>query len=67
MLRPGDISTLAPSRDNFHTFEAGPSGAVWIDITTAHGKEGAGDFSYLRLSPPTTEPAWAMCSRRAGA
>jgi len=50
-LRPGDISTLAPSRENFHTFEAGPSGAVWIDISTAHGKEGAGDFSYLRLTP----------------
>jgi hypothetical protein len=53
-LRPGDIGTLAPSRDNFHTFEAGPSGAVWIDISTAHAKEGAGDFSYLRLSPNDT-------------
>jgi hypothetical protein len=51
VLRPGDISTLAPSRDNFHTFEAGPSGAVWIDISTPHGKEGAGNFSYLRLTP----------------
>jgi hypothetical protein len=53
-LRPGDIGTLAPSRDNFHTFEAGPSGAVWIDISTAHAKEGAGDFSYLRLTPNET-------------
>ena len=53
-LRPGDIGTLAPSRDNFHTFEAGPSGAVWIDVSTAHAKEGAGDFSYLRLTPNDT-------------
>lgn len=50
-LRPGDIGTLAPSRDNFHTFEAGPSGAVWLDVSTAHAKDGAGDFSYLRLAP----------------
>jgi len=50
-LRAGDISTLAPSRENFHTFEAGPSGAVWIEVSTAHRKEGAGDFSYLRLTP----------------
>jgi hypothetical protein len=50
-LRRGDIGTLAPSRDNFHTFEAGPYGAVWIDVSTAHAKEGAGDFSYLRLTP----------------
>jgi hypothetical protein len=51
-LRAGDISTLSPHHDNFHTFEAGPGGATWIDVSTPHATEGAGDFSYLRLTDP---------------
>jgi hypothetical protein len=47
-LRPRDIATLTPSRDNIHTFEAGPNGARWIDINTELAP-GSGDFSYMRL------------------
>ena len=49
-LGAGDISTLSPMRDNFHTFAAGPQGAVWMDLSTSHAEKGAGDFSYLRLT-----------------
>lgn len=65
LLRPGITSTLTPSRDNFHTFEAGREGAVWIDLSTPHGGPGAGDFSYLRLTAPpktgeTVEARWGL-------
>jgi len=43
----GRISTLSPSRDNIHCFEAGKTAARGIDINTLHGKN---DFSFLNLS-----------------
>lgn len=49
-LKPRDIATLTPSRDNIHTFEAGPRGARWIDVNTELAP-GSGDFSYMRIAP----------------
>jgi hypothetical protein len=43
----GRISTLSPSRDNIHCFEAGKEAARGIDINTLHGKN---DFSFLNMS-----------------
>jgi hypothetical protein len=53
-LEPRSVMTLTPMRDNIHTFEAGPDGARWVDFNTAHAPD-AGDFSYLRLMPRTSE------------
>lgn len=41
------VNTVAPERDNIHTFKAGGRGARGIDLTTMHGAQGA--FSYLKL------------------
>lgn len=41
------VNTVAPERDNIHTFKAGGRGARGIDLTTMHGAAGA--FSYLKL------------------
>jgi hypothetical protein len=49
MLGARDVVTLTPDRDNIHTFEAGPDGALWIDISTLHAEPGSTKFSYLRL------------------
>jgi hypothetical protein len=51
-LEPRSVMTLTPTRDNIHTFEAGPDGARWVDFNTAHAPD---DFSYLRLMPCTSE------------
>jgi hypothetical protein len=48
-LRPHDVVTLTAMRDNIHTFEAGPEGALWLDISTPHANSDGSDFSYLRL------------------
>jgi hypothetical protein len=45
VLTPRRTSTLSPTRDNIHYFEAGPDGARGIDITTGYG--GTGNFSFL--------------------
>lgn len=46
-----DVVTLTPERDNIHTFEAGPEGALWVDISTPHPNGTATNFSYLHLYP----------------
>ena len=51
VMGPGRISTLSPSRNNIHCFEAGPDGARGIDITSPHG--GDGKFSFLTLDYDT--------------
>jgi hypothetical protein len=47
-LAAGSISTLAPGRDNIHTFTAGPQGARGIDIGTLHADADHG-FSFLDI------------------
>jgi predicted metal-dependent enzyme (double-stranded beta helix superfamily) len=64
-LKSRDIATLTPSRDNIHTFEAGPNGARWIDINTELAP-GSGDFSYMRLTPATSERTGELYQARWG-
>jgi hypothetical protein len=64
-LKPRDITTLTPSRDNIHTFEAGPNGARWIDINTLLLPQ-AGDFSYMRLTPAASERTGELYDARWG-
>ena len=64
-LKPRDIATLTPSRDNIHTFEAGPNGARWIDINSLL-VPGAGDFSYMRLAAATSERTGDLYQARWG-
>jgi hypothetical protein len=47
LLRPGRSTSLTPERDNVHTFEAGPEGALGFDINTV--LPGEGDWSTLEL------------------
>lgn len=47
LLRRGDLTTLAPTVDNIHTFVAGPSGAAWIDIAVPNGPDVG--FAYLSM------------------
>lgn len=47
LLRPGSVATLSPSRDNIHTFRAGPQGATFVDLSTPHGEQN--DFTYLQI------------------
>lgn len=46
LLRPGLGSSLTQARDNIHTFQAGPEGAMGIDINTF--LPGDGDWSMLK-------------------
>jgi hypothetical protein len=47
VLRAGRSTSLTPDRDNIHTFEAGPEGAVGFDLNTF--LPGEGDWSMLEL------------------
>jgi hypothetical protein len=47
VLRAGRSTSLTPERDNIHTFEAGPAGALGFDINTF--LPGEGDWSMLEL------------------
>jgi hypothetical protein len=47
ILRPGRSTSLTPERDNIHTFEAGPEGALGFDLNTF--LPGDGDWSMLEL------------------
>jgi len=49
ILRPGEASTLSPSRDNIHTFQAGSHGARFVDLFSLHGDDVG--FSYLDIEP----------------
>lgn len=49
IMSRGRVNTLTPSRDNVHSFDAGPEGARGIDITSLHGDER--QFSFLRIDP----------------
>ncbi len=47
------VNTVAPHRDNIHTFRAGAKGARGIDITSMHGA--SAPFSYLQIGEPAGE------------
>jgi hypothetical protein len=47
LLRPGRSTSLTPRRDNIHTFEAGPEGALGFDVNTF--LPGEGDWSGLQI------------------
>jgi PCO_ADO len=47
VLRAGRSTSLTPHRDNIHTFEAGPEGALGFDLNTF--LPGEGDWSMLEL------------------
>ena len=55
LLRAREASTLSPARDNIHTFEAGPSGARFVDLFSIHGEDVG--FSYLDVEPAPASPA----------
>ena len=48
LLRPGRSTSLTPDRDNIHTFEAGPKGAMGLDINTI--LPGDGDWSMIEAA-----------------
>lgn len=54
-MRPGVVNTMAPQRDNIHTFTAGKDGARGIDIGTLHGTDQG--FSFLKLTEKPVDPA----------
>jgi hypothetical protein len=47
ILRAGRSTSLTPERDNVHTFEAGPEGALGFDLNTF--LPGEGDWSMLEI------------------
>ena len=47
IMAPGRLNTLSATRDNIHTFQAGPRGARGIDISTYHGPDVG--FSFLDI------------------
>jgi predicted metal-dependent enzyme (double-stranded beta helix superfamily) len=47
------VNTVAPHRDNIHTFRGGAKGARGIDITSMHGA--MGPFSYLKIEDAVNE------------
>ena len=54
-LLPGRMTHLTQSRDNMHTFRAGPEGATLVDFNTRF--EGAADFGLFRYEDdPEGEP-----------
>lgn len=55
LLRPQQATTLSPSRDNIHTFHAGPEGARFVDLFSIHGNDVG--FSYLDVEQQPTTPA----------
>ena len=54
VLRAGRSTSLTPERDNIHTFEAGPEGALGFDINTF--LPGEGDWSMLELDESSGRP-----------
>ena len=54
LLRPRQATTLTPSRDNIHTFRAGPGGARFVDLFSLHGRDVG--FSYLAIEPAPAAP-----------
>ena len=53
-LRAGRSTSLTPERDNIHTFEAGPQGALGFDINTF--LPGEGDWSVLEIDESSGRP-----------
>lgn len=54
LLRPRQATTLSPSRDNIHTFRAGPHGARLVDLFSVHGQDAG--FSYLDIDHRPASP-----------
>jgi hypothetical protein len=54
LIAPGRIHTLSSVRDNIHTFQAGPTGARGIDISSYHGPDVG--FSFLDIASKPKEP-----------
>ena len=54
LIAPRRISPLTSSRDNIHTFQAGPKGARGIDINTRAGDDIG--FSFLSISAKALDP-----------
>jgi hypothetical protein len=54
ILRAGRSTSLTPARDNIHTFEAGPEGALGFDINTI--LPGEGDWSMVELDESSGRP-----------
>jgi hypothetical protein len=57
LIAPRRMSPLTSSRDNIHTFRAGPKGARGIDINTQAGKDIG--FSFLDIAPKPLDAARA--------
>jgi len=57
LIAPRRMSALTSSRDNIHTFRAGPKGARGIDIGSLHGKDAG--FSFLDIADKPLDPSRA--------
>ena len=55
LISAGRISSLSPTRDNIHTFQAGKKGARGIDITTPHGSDVGSSFLHIEDGPNDQE------------
>lgn len=63
VLGPRTVSTLSPSRDNLHSFTAGPRGARGIDVTTLHAPADTG-FSFVELKDAASARAGSTLEAR---
>jgi len=63
-LRKNQFTLFTPSRANLHQLQAGPDGAVAVDIVVQWA--GAGEFSYLKLTDSTPASQAAMGRRHRG-
>lgn len=67
-LRKNQFTTFTPTRSNLHQLSTGPEGAVGFDLVVQW--EGAGEFSYLRMSDAVTnyvsQPVRALHRRHSG-
>jgi predicted metal-dependent enzyme (double-stranded beta helix superfamily) len=62
LIAPRRVSPLTSSRDNIHTFKAGPKGARGIDINTRVGDDIG--FSFLKIEPKPLDAARGTFSAR---
>jgi hypothetical protein len=55
LMSAGRVNSLSPTRDNIHTFKAGPAGARGIDFGTLYGKDVGFSFLNIEEKPRDTE------------
>lgn len=64
-VHSGRFTTFTPSAGNLHQLEAGPEGAIGVDILVRW--QGAGEFSYLKTAESIATSEGTIGSRHLGA